>query len=84
MQGHNPARFKGIFKGEIEIPLEFALLLCRKAKKVSLRPQAKKEVFLLYIIKYSFDKHCHLGAGGVISRGDMPALTVDKPCTDER
>ncbi len=33
VQGRNPARFKGIFKGEIEIPLEFGLLLCRKTKK---------------------------------------------------
>ncbi|MBQ8004618.1 MAG: hypothetical protein IJ299_05965 [Oscillospiraceae bacterium] len=33
VQGRNPARFKGIFKGEIEIPLKFDLLLWRKTKK---------------------------------------------------
>jgi len=33
VQGRNPARFKGIFKGEIEIPLKFDLLLWRRCVK---------------------------------------------------
>ena len=50
VQGRNPARFKGICKGEIEIPLAFALLLWGKPKKARPAgqglcglPQAKKQ-----------------------------------------
>ena len=46
--GRNPNRFKGVFQGgKSKSPLEFALLLCRKAKKIYVLTQKHQFSVLL-------------------------------------
>ncbi len=71
VQGRNPARFKGVFQGgKSKSPLEFVLLLCRKAKKIRVFYKSTTYV-VVYEITFN---HLITACGGASPQGEAFGL----------
>ena len=71
VQGRNPARFKGVFQGgKSKSPLEFVLLLCRKAKKIRVFYK-----LTTYVVVYGITfNHLITACGGASPQGEAFGL----------